>query len=58
MISLVLNPTSSDKIETNSTSESDEGYEIIEYKGKDYILEDNKIYNINDNETKQKLYGS
>ena len=32
--------------------------EIIEYKGKNYILEDDKLYNINEDETKGKLYSS
>ncbi len=65
MMCLVLNHTSSDETndiiteDSNELSESDnEGYEIIEYKGKDYILEEDKIYNINDDKTKGKLYGS
>jgi hypothetical protein len=68
MMSLVLNHTSSDeKVETNEesseksveSSESyNEEYETIEYKGNNYILEDNKLYNINEDNTKGKLFGS
>ena len=68
MMSLVLNHTSSDeKVETNEESSEnsgelseseDEKYETIEYKGKDYILEGDKLYNINDDDTKGKLFGN
>ena len=75
MMSLVLNHTSSDvKIGTNdessgksvesseSSDSEEEEYEMIEYKGNNYILEDNKLYNINENinenNKKGKLFGS
>jgi len=35
-----------------------EEYEIIEHKDKQYILQDNNVYRINDDETKGKLFGS
>lgn len=68
MMSLVLNHTSSDeKVELNEelseksgeSSESDEDeYETIEYKGKNFILEGDKVYNINEYDTKGKLFGN
>jgi len=31
---------------------------MIEYKGNNYILEGDKLYNINEDDTKGKLFGS
>ena len=68
MMSLVLNHTSSDeKVGTNdelseksggSSESEDDEYETIEYKGQNYILEGDKLYNINEDDTKGKLFGS
>jgi hypothetical protein len=41
----------------NEESESDEECKII-YKNKTYILDDNKLYNINNNNSKGEIYGS
>ena len=56
-----LNHTSSDESSEKSgeSSESEnEEYETIEYKGQNYILDDDKLYNINKDATKGKLFGS
>jgi len=63
------NDNSVEKLEDNSDDDSDEEqseseeyktieYKTIEYKGNNYILEGDEIYNINDDDTKGKLFGS
>jgi hypothetical protein len=52
-----------EELEDNSKDESDEEqpeedeYETIEYKGNNYILDGDKLYNINEDDTKGKLFG-
>jgi restriction endonuclease S subunit len=67
MMSLVLNHTSSDeKVESNEelfekpieTSDNEDENETIEYKGKNYLIEGDKVYNINEDDTKGKLFGN
>jgi len=53
------NNDSENNSDNDSDDESDdEEYEIIEYKGKDYILEGDKLFNINEDDSKGKIFGS
>ena len=58
------NDNTVEELEDNSDNESvedqseEEEYDTIEYKGKNYILEGDKLYNINEDDTKGQLFGS
>jgi len=58
------NDNSVEELEDNSDNEpnedqsEDEEYETIQYKDTLYILENDKLYNINEDDTKGKLFGS
>ena len=58
-ITSIVKSNDNDKYESDSEDEdSDEEYNIIKYKDVDYIVENEQLYKINDDNTKGELFGT
>ena len=59
IMSIVKSNNTDEKYESDSEDEdSDEEYQILKYKDIDYIVENEQIYKINDDNTKGELFGT